>query len=165
MSFKIRFGSYFINTIIIITCSTCVGLLDMISPLATGGFRHYTYVFAFLTAFLWLLQSYRQIYSALFGRNVLTVNASYIYDFVGDVKYYWKDIDEIYEEKSLLYINLYEPQNYLDEVGNPINRFRVKLWFKPDERKSSFVINIDYVAANPDELLKLLNEYSIGAEN
>jgi len=137
----------------------------MIFPLVAVGFRHYTYIIFLSTAFLWFLRCYRQIYSALVGKDVLTVNESYIYDFIGDIKYYWKDVDEIYEMNSFLFIKLYEPEQYLEKIGNPFERLLVKLWFKPSSKKPSFFINIDTVAADPDDLLKILNDYSIEAEN
>lgn len=164
MNFKIRFGTMFIGQIIMAFCFLLVGLMDVIAPIFKDGFRHYTYILSFLIVVLNLFQCYRHIYAAVFNKYVLCVNESYIYDFIGDVKYYWKDIEEINEKSGFLTVKLYKPVDYLDKLRNPFKRFKVKLWFKPGEKRSSFLIDIDSVAADPDELLELLNEYSIKAE-
>lgn len=164
MNFKIRFGTMFIGQIIMISCWSVVGLMDVISPIFKDGFRHYTYILTFLIVVLNLFQCYRHIYAAVFNKNVLSVNENYIYDFIGDVKYYWEDIHEIEEKSGFLTIKLYNPVDYLDKFRNPFKRFTVKLWFKPDEKRSSFLIDIGSVAADPVELLEILNDYSIKAE-
>lgn len=134
-------------------------------PLSKDWLVYYGYIPCILIVLLTVATCYREVYAVIAGKPILTVDDTFIYDFAGDVKYYWKDIREIYERDSFLFIDLYHPEEYLNKIGNPAKRLKVKLWFKPDSKRSSFVINIDNVAKDPTELLKILNDYSIEAEN
>jgi hypothetical protein len=163
MKFKLRFGSFFILKIVMIITFSWLTFHSIDAPTIYDW--QYDYILYIILILAITAQCYRLIYSALTGKPVLIVNEAFIYDFDGDIKYYWRDIETISERDSYLFINLYQPTEYLDKIGNPVQRFKVKFWFKPGKKRSLFTINIDNVAKDSITLLKLLNNYSIGAEN
>jgi hypothetical protein len=127
MEFKIRYGSYFLLRISMVIIRGGLGLLDFLSPLSNNGYLHYKWIVETVLSFLWFLQICRLFYLSLLKRSILTVNENYIGDFNYKIKYFWKDIKEIYEKRDHLFINLYHQEDYLDKIGNPVRRFVAKL--------------------------------------
>jgi hypothetical protein len=163
MDFKIRYSSFFKFKLANAIIWLGLAILDFVSPMNISELWHYKYLVEALTAFLWLLQIYRPLYSGLFNKPILTANEEYIYDFANDIIYYWKDISDVYEEKSSLFINLYPPNDYLNRIGNPVRRFITRLRFKPNRKRSLFFIDIDLVDVDRNDLLEILDNYSIKA--
>jgi len=163
MAFNFRFSFFLLLQLFLIAGMFCLAGLGIFSPVFKHGFLHYSYIIYTLTAFALISQIYRPTYAGLFAKPILVANENYIYDFNHDVKYYWKDIREVYKKGSFLFIKLYHPENYLDKIGNPQRRFVTKLWFKPNSKRSFFFINIDFVDADQALLLKKLDNYRIQA--
>jgi hypothetical protein len=161
MEFKIKYSDSLVLKISMAIIFGGLGLLNFISPVSKGGFLYHKWLIDALIAFLWLIQIYRPVYSSLFNKSILKVNEIYIYDSVADITYFWADIDEIYEQNSVLYITLHQPKHYLDKIGDPIRRWITKLRYKPVSKSHLFFISIDVVDFDPNDLLEVLNKYHI----
>jgi hypothetical protein len=156
---RIRYSGFFVFQILVIAGLLFVAGLDFFHPVFKQGFFHYDYVIKILLALTFLIQIYRQVYAVIINKPILTVTDKYLYDFVFDIKYYWKDIVEIYEKNGHLFINLYYQEDYLNKIGNPLRRFVARRWFKPGRKKTLFFINLDIVEADPNKLLEIFENY------
>jgi len=163
MDFKARFSYIFVTQILLIVVLLFSTGRHLFAPVHESGFWRYDYILLALTAFLWLIQFYRSIYACLFNKPILTVNETCIYDFVTDTTYYLKDIEGIYEKKTFLYLNLYNPKDYLDKIGNPHRRLVVKRWFNSNNNRPLFIINTDLIDAKRSFVLEKLNNYRLQA--
>ena len=163
MAFKVRFSGFFMTQLLLILAFLCLASWDFFSPQYNQGFLHYKYIIYVVAALPWIVQIYRPICSVIINKPILTVNDDYIYDFNYDIKYFWKDIEEIYEKRGYLYINLYHPEDYLNKIGNAHRRFVAKLWFKLNRETSLFVINKDIIDVDGHKLLEILDGYSMKA--
>jgi len=163
MAFKIRYNGYFTTQLFLIKLFLLLFCLNFFWPFPRHDLSHYNYIFYALTAVALAIQIYRPIYAAITHKPILTVNDEYIYDFNFDIRYEWKDVEEFYEKNGLLYVNLYHPENYLNKIGNPHRRFVAKLWFKPERKKSLFIIKTDMIDEDGNDLLEILDDYSVKA--
>ena len=73
------------------------------------------------------------------GKFVLTVNVISVHDLVKNIKYDWKDIEEIYEKNAYLYIKLYKPTDYMKYLRGPIGRLWAKNVIKSGKRPSGLI--------------------------
>src|SRR5258708_7761657 len=122
MEFKTRISNTFIMNMFMIA----LALLMAYCTFFHRGFRYeifnYSYVVWLFIAFIRLRNYRRYIYLMLLNKPVLIVNETYIYDLAKNVKYYWKDIESIYEDNAYLYIKLYKPDEYLTAKGKPLKK-------------------------------------------
>jgi len=165
MDFKIRYSNIFIVNILLIIVALGMALVSVIYPVFKSGILHYSYVIWALIALIRITVYYKPIYLAFYGKKVLTVNDEFIDDFINGIRYYWKDIKEIYEKNSHLYILLYEPNDYIKDIKNPVKRLVAKLFYISNGDKTPYIINIDLVNVNANVLLELMDDYSIKAES
>ena len=164
MEFKTRLSGFLFFQILLILALLSDATLDLLSPVFKTGFLHYNFIIYYLAGITWLLRIYRQIYSLITGKPILTINENYLYDFIDDIKYDWKDVEEIEEKQGFIYIKLYKPINYLNKIGNWHRRWVKKKWFNPTGKHSLFTIDSSLIAEDPNKLLEILNDYSLKAE-
>jgi hypothetical protein len=165
MEFKVGYGNFFVFKIIMAVIFGGLGLLDFLSPISHTGFLQYKWVLETALSFLWILQIYRLIFLSVLKKPILTINERYLYDHNCKIRYWWKDIEEIYEKRGFLFIGLYCPKDYLDKIDEPIVRFVANLRFKLNRTKTLFFIHLETVEVDPNELLEILDDYSVKAIN
>ena len=157
MEFKTKLSNVFVMNMIMIILALCMSAFSFFYT----GFRypifHYSCILWLVIAFIRLKAYIKYIQLRFYQKPVLIVNENYIYDLAKEIKYYWKDIKEIYDDNGYLYINLYEPEDYLNNIKGPFNRFMAGF------RKTPFTINVDMVYVNQSVLLDILDDYSIEA--
>lgn len=165
MEFKTKFSGNFIINMLLIVLATGMALFTFVISASAYGFLHYGYLIWASIAVFRLLKYYRWIYFAAINKTILAVNEEYIYDLVGNIKYYWKDIDEVFVENSYLHINLYQPEQYLDQLSLWV-RYTAEDNIIPN-RKTLYTIDLDMVNVNLDAFLHALDNYSqqwVGSE-
>jgi hypothetical protein len=136
MNFKARLDYILFARIGFISIWIFLGCLQ----LTTNNYHYYAWCASFSTALILAVQFYRPIYALLFTKPILTVNETYVYDFVTNTSYYWRDIEDITQNNRSLYINLENPDEYLKKTGAPLKKFARKLWYKPG--KNQFLLLI-----------------------
>jgi len=159
MEFKTRMSSTFIMNIFMIALALGMAVFSYFYK----GFRYpifnYSCILWLFIAYVRLMNYRRYIYLMLNGKPVLIVNENYIYDLAKDIKYYWQDIDEIFEENSYLYIKLHKPNEYLEKLEGGVKRFISDVF--SNKYNTPFVINADMVNVNSQALLEMLDNYSM----
>ncbi|MDB4923838.1 STM3941 family protein [Mucilaginibacter sp.] len=160
MEFKIRYSNTFVMNMSLIIIALLMASWDFISPTFQHGFLHYKYILWLVLALVRFLHYRKYIYLGLANKPVLIVNETYIYDLTKNIKYYWEDIKEVYERNAYLYINLYKPDDYLDNFHNPIKKLIAKNIIAAKDR-TPYNINIDLINVNPNVFLEILDDYSI----
>lgn len=146
-------------TMIFAIIAACLGLF---SPVFKSGFLHYNFILWFLVALIKFFQCKKYIPYALSDKPVFALNESYIYDIPNKRKYYLKDIKDI-TKKYYITIWLNDPSSYL-----PVFHTGIERWWanrRINNGKSPYLINIDVIDANDDDLFAVLNEYKIAAQN
>jgi hypothetical protein len=161
MEFKTRTSSTFIMNMILIALALGMAIFSFFYTGFRYGIFKYSYILWLFIGYIRLRTYSRYIYLILSNKPALIVNESYIYDLANEIKYYWKDIDEINEDNAYLYIKLYNPAAYLSKTGRPVKRFMNGLISNP--YKTPFVINADMVDVHLGALLEILDDYSIKA--
>ncbi|BAU54745.1 hypothetical protein [Mucilaginibacter gotjawali] len=121
-------------------------------------------LFAILTLLVCSM-NYRIFLSVFINKPILIVNDEYVYDFVSDIKFYWKDIEGIREEKGYLRITLFDPIKYVDHAVSKRDNFFSKLLRKPYDKNNIFKINANFIKANLNNLLEVMDDFSIDAED
>ena len=160
MDFKIRPGAYLLIRVSTAAMFFLLAALNFVRPLNKSGFLHYNYILYLVTAVMFALSIYREVYFTLSGKTVLSIDENCIHDYCYDVVYKWSDIEATRQKHGYLYLKLYQPEDYLDKIGNLRYRMVKKLWYKPDGKHNEFLINISLADAHKDELSKLVAEYS-----
>jgi len=161
MEFKIRYGNNFILNIVFMFIAIVFACLTY-SSFKTGLMR-YAYIGWIFIAVLRFYAYYRPIYLSIFNKPVLIANEKYIFDLSKNIKYYWKDIDTVYEKHSYLFIKLYRPSDYLNKINNPVKRVILWITIKSLPKKSPYFIDTGIVDIHPNALLEILDDYSIQA--
>ena len=160
MDFKIRPSGYLLIRVCTTAMFFLLAALNFFSPLNKTGLLRYNYVLYFVTAVLFALSIYRDLYFTLAGKTVLSIDENGIRDYCNDVVYKWSDVEATRQKHGYLYLTLYHPEDYLDKIGNRGYRRIKKLWYKPGGKHNEFLINIGLADADKDELSKLLHDYS-----
>lgn len=108
-----------------------------------------------------IINNYKLIIKALKKEPLFEANETYVFDSVSNVKYYWNDIEAIdaNEEDRVLYINVNDPAKYLSFFSNFYNRYHYY-----SKRKKRFNLDLDCVKADMKNLITVLNNYSIQAQ-
>ena len=154
MEFKIKQSSTFAMNICLIILALGMAVFCFF---VKNELFHYTYILWLFIAAL-RLAVYKNYFLLIFrNRPVLEANEIYIFDLANNIKYYWEDIDEIYEDNAYLYLKLYNPNKYLEKIRNPLKRFIIGV------SGALFKINIDMVNINHLALIEILDNYSIQA--
>jgi hypothetical protein len=161
MEFKARASSTFVMNMILIALAMGMGIFSFFYTGFRYDFFKYSYILWLSIGFVRLRTYRRYIYLVLYNKPTLVVNESYIYDLANEIKYYWEDIDEIYEDNAYLYIKLYKPGEYAGKIGGPIKKFINGLI--SNLYNTPFVINVDMVDIHLVALLEILDDYSIKA--
>jgi len=162
MEFKIRYSNTFVMNIFAIVVASLFAIMNFISPIAKTGVSHYLYIGWLLIAIFRFLIYRKYIYFGVKNKTVLIVDETCIYDLIKNAKYYWRDIKEVYEKNAYLYIVLYDPADYLNNIQNPIKRFWAKS-LTGSKKRTPYNINIDVVNVNPNVLLEFLDDCSTEA--
>ncbi len=160
MEFEVRYGNVFVMNLLLIGLAIVMAFLSFFGSLSGHGLLKFFCALWMLIAFVRYL-SYRQYISLRYRHKpVLTVNEIFIYDAAKNIKYYWKDIEEVYENNLYLYIKLNNPADYIQYISNPYRKFIAKQAVKSG-RETPYVINMDMIKVNPNVLLEMLDEYSM----
>ena len=165
MEFKARTSSKFIMNMFLIVIAFGMTLFCFFYTEFKYEIFKYCWIVWFLIGFARLLV-YRKFIGLVFNRNlILAVNEHYIEDIAAGIKYYWKDIDEVYEDNLRLYIKLFDQALYIDKMGNFTMRLFSGFTFRSilTTHNTPFVINIDLVDVSTNALLQILDDYSIEA--
>lgn len=139
--------------------------LDFFTPLNHTGLLQCMYVLYLVTAGIYILLIYRDLFFLFSAKPVLSINENQIHDHYNDVVYDWGDIEATRQKYGYLYLKLYHPEDYLNKIGNPHYRMIRKLWYKPGSEHNEFLINLGLADANKDELSNLVTGYSIHKKN
>ena|ERR1700761_7788254 len=160
MEFEVRYGNVFVMNLLLIGLAIVMAFLSFFGSFSGYGLLKYFCALWMLIAFVRYL-SYRRYISLRYRHKpVLTVNEIFIYDAVKNIKYYWKDIEEVYENNLYLYIKLNNPASYIQYISNPYRKFMAKRAVK-SQGETPFTINMDMIKVNPNVLLETLDEYSV----
>ena len=165
MEFKIRQSNTFIMNMFMILLALAMAVFCFLHHNFKYRFFHYSYILWLVIALSrWIV--YRPyIYLMVKAKPVLIVNDVFVDDRARGIKYYWNDIEEIYEDNGYLFISLYQPVDYFAKINNPVKRYLTKLLYKPGSSPTPYKINIDMINVSPDALLQLLDDYSLQALN
>lgn len=125
---------------------------------------HYSYILWLTIAVIRFMAYRKYIYLRFKNKPVLAIDAISINDLAKGINYYWKDINEVYEESSNLVIDLQNTTGYLQQVKNPIKRFLKYLNVELFNGKPLYYINLDLVNVNISAFLEILNDYSIQSQ-
>jgi hypothetical protein len=158
MEFKTRISSTFIMNMFLIALALGMAVISFFYASFRYPFFHYSYLIWLIIAYVRFRTYRRYIYLILNNKPVLIINESYVYDGAKKIKYYWKDIEEVYDDNAYLYLKLHNPEEYLNKLGNPANRFTSEVF--SNVHKTPFVINTDMVNVNANVFLEILNNYS-----
>jgi hypothetical protein len=163
MEFKIRVSNSFVMNMCLVILASMMAIWSFFALRSNQGVLHYFFILWAVIALVRFSNYSRCLYIAVKGDPALVVNTSYIYDVVNNIKYYWKDVEELYDENSYLYINLHNPGNYAENISDPLRKMIIT-WRLSENATTPFKINIDVVNVNNDVLLEILDNYSIQAE-
>jgi hypothetical protein len=162
MTYKAGILNFFLHRLFVPTLFT---LVVAIRPFSSLPANYWVIIlFAFFTLLVCLM-NYKIFLSVFTNKPILIVNDDYIYDFVSDLKFYWKDIEGILEDKGYLRIRLFDPIKYVDQAVSKRNNLLSKLQRRPYDRNKIFKINANFIHANLNNLLEVMDDYSIDAED
>jgi hypothetical protein len=161
MEFKIKYGSNFVLNIFFMFIAIVFAYITYHS--FKTGLMDYAYKGWLFIALLRFYAYYRPLYLSIVNKPALIANREYIFDLTKNMKYYWKDIDTVYEKHTYLFIKLYKPKDYLNKINNPVKKVITWVIIQLLPKKSPFFIDTDIVDIHPSALLDILDDYSIEA--
>ncbi len=162
VEFKIRISNRLIMNVCLIILGSIMAVWSFFAFQHYAGVLRYVFIPWAIIALMRFSNYGKYLYTAVKGSPALIINENYIYDVVNNIKYNWKDIEEVYEENSYLYIDLCNPGNYAANISNPIKKMQITAGLG-DNVATPFKINIDVVNVDRTVLLELLDKYSIQA--
>src|SRR5271165_4951501 len=109
MEIKTRMSSTFIMNMFLITLALLMAVFSFFHRSPKYGIINYIYILWLFIAFVRVRVYLKYIYLMIFGLPVLIVNETCIHDLAKKIKYYWKDIEAVYDDNASLYIKLYKP--------------------------------------------------------
>jgi hypothetical protein len=136
-------------------------------------YRSFKYDFYRYSWIIWLvvglfrLMFYRKYLQFIISdKPILIVNEFYIEDLAQEIRYHWKDIDQVYEDNGTLFIKLYNNVDYAAKMGGLTKKIFSGFISRSIlmTNGTPFVINIDAVNVNPNALLQILDDYSAKPE-
>jgi hypothetical protein len=95
----------------------------------------------------------------MLNKPILEIDEVCIFDCVKNIRYYWDDIDEVYQIGCILYIKTYDPEKYIGHFKNLLSRY-----YNYSKREKAFDVNLDCLKVDIKMLLFQLDQYSIKAQ-
>ncbi|MDP9076014.1 MAG: hypothetical protein M3O71_01195 [Bacteroidota bacterium] len=131
----------------------------------TGKFDFYGFLVTLLIWCVFLRPVLTIFFLKVLKRPILTANDTFIFDHYEGFKYYWKDIEEIVEEDGkILYVHLYEPRKYVNQI--PFYRLREFVKYKVFKIKPNFSIDMTLIKIKKGEhklFLEKLDDCSLAS--
>jgi len=170
MSYYLRFSgkSFYINL-------TAVGLLIFIFiKYCWVGRRHDAFdyfmpaLFAGYMVFILLPREVKFLYFVISKRPVLEVTDLFLFDHYKNIKYYWRDIEQIDTNDKQILVTLYEPRKYFKEIPNPFSRLKTRILCQLYNETSLYKIDLSILELKKDEnkiFLEKLDELSLAGKN
>lgn len=164
MEFKIEGGRLFFMPLLIAALQVYLGIRLYFHPYSTHSiWDRYLFLGWWFMAFASIHQRRQELKAYFFNKSVLIIDEEFIYDFLNDVKYYWKDIHEIVVDTTKIFpkleIELKNPDSYLAGIGTRSYRKHKERQLKKGRKLNPFVINLDYVKGNLDDMSEVLQSY------
>lgn len=158
MEFKARAGNTFVMNVCLIVLSLLMAVFCFLK--FKEGLLEYLALAWVVIAFVRTRTYAKYFYLYLKNKPVFAVTENHIEDFANGIKYYWCDIQEIYNENAYLYIKLNNPTDYINKI-RPVNRFFLEA--VSNTYNTPFIVNMDMIKVSETALLGILDEYSIKA--
>ncbi|MEO3406917.1 hypothetical protein AAFN85_23580 [Mucilaginibacter sp. CAU 1740] len=164
MKYYFRLSGGFLRQIVFPILFLVLCMVNLLGP--RHGHPDSFFFYVYLSgAIIWLLltvatfsKTYTVIKLALKKQPLLEANEVWLHDCVSGRKFYWDDIEEVINDKSVLEIKIYDPEPYLSAPKGLFRR-----WFFKKESKKVFKIDLSYLKANFENLTNTLNDFSIKA--
>jgi hypothetical protein len=163
VEFQTKQSSVFIMNMLLIALALGMAIFSFIYKHFQHAYFQYSYILWLALALLRVKVYHRYIFLIINNKPVFAVNENYIDDFAKNIRYDWKDIDEVYEYNGYLHIKLYKPAEYLSKIKGALNKTIKTLFYRANNYENAFVINIDMIKVNPDVFLEILYNFSLKA--